>query len=322
MEKDLVISLKDFSDESAANMIGNFTVILIKQLEKQTQLNISKLKRVLISYDFEAALADVAKEYGYHSSSYTNSEQAVAIAQLQPKLTEDGLCSEFTLVLSITFFYDLFKEDGSISFDNINNIIHLMHHELIHIHEKNESRLDAGKLVDEYDDAILMTSTRSWSEFLANYMSAQTATSESIKMQLSTLETALIDVPKEIACLVNKYKAGLLSLNEMYFNVKKRVKLITNLYGYAFGYMSAIEIEANLYPPSLLDLLENTELSSLFKDLCESFLELTDIFFQGKLSSYEMFESANKTIHNIYKLYGLTLERQDDPNRGIYVHVT
>ncbi|MCX8581152.1 hypothetical protein J3U18_05540 [Gilliamella sp. B3482] len=318
MKNNLVISAQGFSDENTANIIANFTATLIKELVKQTQLNISKLKRVLISCDFESALADIAKEYGHESSSFTNNKQSVAIAQLLSKLTDNGLYSEFTLVLSVEFFYDLFNKDGSISLDHTSNIIHMMHHELIHIHEKNESRLDAGKLVDEYDDAILMTSTRSWSEFLANYMSAQTSTPKLIKMQLSSLETALIDIPKEIKSLVNRYKVGLLSLDEMYFNVKNKVKLIANLYGYAFGYMSSIKIEPNLYPPSLLDLLENTKLSSLLKKLAESFLELKDIFYQGKLSDYEMFENANKTIHSIYKLFGLTLDRQQGT---LYIHV-
>lgn len=318
MGNNLVISAQGFSDENTANIIVNFTAILIKELVKQNKLNISKLKRVLITYDFESSLADIAKEYGHKSSSFTNSKQAVAIAQLLPKLTDNGLYSEFTLVLSVGFFYDLFNKDGSISFDHASNIIHMMHHELIHIHEINESKFDAGKLIDGYDEAILMASTRSWSEFLANYMSAKTATTESIKMQLSILESALIDVPKEIEVSINKYKTGLLSLNDMYLDVKERIKLIVNLYGYAFGYISALEIEPELYPSSLLDLLENSKLSSLLKKLGESFLELKDIFYQGKLSDYEMFENANKTIHNIYKLFGLTLDRQQET---LYIHV-
>lgn len=104
----------------------------------------------------------------------------------------------------------------------------------------------------------------------------------------------------------------------MYLDVKERIKLIAKLYGYAFGYISALEIEPELYPSSLLDLLENSKLSSLLKKLGESFLELKDIFYQGKLSDYEMFENANKTIHNIYKLFGLTLDRQQET---LYIHV-
>lgn len=318
MENDLIISLKGFGDENTANLIGNFTSTVIKELEKEYKLNISKLKKILITYDFETALDEIAKEYGYESSSYTNNEHVTAIAQLQPKLDNTGLYSEFTLVLNITFFYELFNKDGSISFDNISNIIHMMHHELIHVHEKNECKFDAGKLVDEYDNSILMTSIKSWSEFLANYMSSKTATSELIKKDLYNLETALIEVPKEIEFFVKKYKTGILSLDDMYFNVTQRIKLITSLYGYAFGYISAIEISPELYSSSLLDLLKTTKLSSLLRDLGKCFLELTNLFNQGELSDYNMFENANKTVLSIYELFGLSLERQD---RGLYVHV-
>lgn len=104
MGNNLVISAQGFSNEKTANIIANFTSILIKKLVKQNKLNISKLKRVLITYDFESSLADIAKEYVHKSSSFTNSKQAVAIAQLLPKLTDNGLYSEFTLVLSVGFF--------------------------------------------------------------------------------------------------------------------------------------------------------------------------------------------------------------------------
>ncbi|PXZ04336.1 hypothetical protein [Gilliamella apicola] len=318
MENDLIISLKGFGDENTANLIGNFTSTVIKELEKEYKLNISKLKKILITYDFETALDEIAKEYGYESSSYTNNEHVTAIAQLQPKLDNTGLYSEFTLVLNITFFYELFNKDGSISFDNISNIIHMMHHELIHVHEKNECKFDAGKLVDEYDNSILMTSIKSWSEFLANHMSSKTATPELIKKDLYNLETALIEVPKEIEFFVKKYKTGILSLDDMHFNVTQRIKLITSLYGYAFGYISAIEISPELYSSSLLDLLKTTKLSSLLKDLGKCFLELTNLFNQGELSDYNMFENANKTVLSIYELFGLSLERQD---KGLYVHV-
>ena len=319
MENDLIISLQGFSDENTAKLIGNFTSTIIKELEKEYKLNISKLKKILITYDFDKALDEIAKEYGYKSSSYTNNEHVTAIAQLQPKLDSKGLYSEFTLVLSIAFFYELFNKDGSISsFDNISNIIHMMHHELIHVHEINECKFDAGKLVYEYDNAILMTSTRSWSEFLANYMSSKTATPEIIKKDLNTLETVLIKVPKEIESFVKEYKTGSLSLNDMYFNVVQKIKLIANSYGYAFGYISALEISPELYPSSLSDLLEKTKLGLLLKELGKYFLELTNIFNQGNLSDYNIFENANKTVLSIYKLFGLSLERQD---KQLYVHV-
>lgn len=318
MENDLIISLQGFGDEKNANLIGNFTSTIIKELEEKYKLNISKLKKIIITYNFETALDEIAKEYGYNSSSYTNNEHVTAIAQLQSKLDSGGLYSEFTLVLSIAFFDELFNKDDSISFDNIRNIIHMIHHELIHVHEKNECKFDAGKLIDEYDNAILMTSIRSWSEFLANHMSSKTATPELIKKELYNLETVLIEVPKEIEFFVKKYKSGILSLNDMYFNVNQRIRLIASLYGYSFGYISAIEISPELYSSSLLDLLKTTKLSSLLKDLGKCFLELTNLFNQGELSDYNMFENTNKSVLSIYELFGLSLERQD---KGLYIHV-
>lgn len=306
MENDLVISLQGFDDENTANLIGDFTLTIIKDLEKEYNLNISKLKKVLIAYDFETALKDISKEYG-HDESYNN-EHVIAISQLQPKFDSKGLYSEFTLVLSIAFFYNLFEKDNSISFDNISGIIHMMHNELIDIHQKNEFKFDAGKLDDEHNDAIFVTSIRSWQNFLANCMSAKTATPEFIKIDLYSLETALIEYPEEIESFIEEYKNDSLSLNDMYLNVALRIKSIADSYGSAFGFISSLEISPELYPSSLSDLLENTKLGLLLKELGKCFLELTNIFNQGNLTDYSMFENANKIVLSIYKLFGLSHE--------------
>ncbi|WP_065557034.1 hypothetical protein [Gilliamella sp. wkB178] len=58
MENNLVVSAQGFSDEKSTNITINPTAILIKELIKRNQLNISKLKRVLITCDFESMLTE------------------------------------------------------------------------------------------------------------------------------------------------------------------------------------------------------------------------------------------------------------------------
>ncbi|MGI2130385.1 hypothetical protein ACRN93_03535 [Shewanella baltica] len=322
MESDLMISLEGFPSESDANLLGNTVMYAIRTLYQQYQLDISRLKRVLISTDFASALASVTTGYGHVlPASYTNSKQAKAIAQLIIK----GANEEFTLVLDINFFFDWFNSEGKlvINESNLPAVLHMIHHELIHIHEKNVlTQLDYSRLIDDYDDALLMSATRSWSEYLANLKSANSAPDETIKLFLEQFDTIINEVPDEISSLVLNYQNRLIPLNKMYIEAKQRIKLITTSYAYAFGYVDAFNIDLNTHFSEIAQSLEESKLSHTLHQLGKSFKGVTELYEQGLISSFDDFNQITKAIDNMFKVFGLTLERTfDEAGSGLYIHV-
>lgn len=322
MEPDLIISLEGFSSESDANTLGNTVMDAIRTLHQQFQLDISGLKRVVISTDFASALSSVTTEYGHVlPSSYTNSKQAKAIAQLVTK----GSKEEFTLVLDINFFFDWFNSEYQLEINesNLPPVLHLIHHELVHIHEKNVlTQLDPSRLIDNYDDALLMSATRSWSEYLANLKSATSAPNETIKLFLEQFDTIIKEVPDEIISLVWNYQNGLIPLDKMYIEVKTRIKLITTSYAYAFGYVDAFNIDLDSHFPEIVQSLKESKLSNTLLQLGESFKSVTELYEQALILSFDDFDQITKVIDNIFKAFGLTLERTfDKAGTGLYIHV-
>ncbi|PSU58377.1 hypothetical protein [Photobacterium phosphoreum] len=322
MEQDLMISLEDFASQTDANSLGNAVMESIRALHKQHQLDLTGLKRILISFDFANALKKVTEGYGHISpSSFTDSKQAIAVAQLVTK----GAREEFTLVLGIDFFFEWFNSDCrfEIREDNISVVLHRIHHELIHIHEKNVlTQLDASLLIDGYDDALLMAATRSWSEYLANLKSASSAPEETVRMFIEQLDTIIKEVPHEIESLVRKYQCRLISLDEMYIAVKDRIKLIVNSYAYAFGCVDAFGIDLDSYFPELTKSLKESKLSDTFYQLGISFKYVTELYEQRLVESFDAFDEIVKVIDSIFKVFGLTLERtQSDSGVGLYIHV-
>ncbi|WP_037027009.1 hypothetical protein [Psychromonas aquimarina] len=322
MEQDLTISLEDFASETDANSLGNAVMSAIRALHKQHQLDLTGLKIILISFDFASALKKVTEGYGHISpSSFTDSKQAIAIAQLVTK----GAREEFTLVLGIDFFFEWFNNDGrcEIREDNISVVLHRIHHELIHIHEKNVlAQLDASLLIDAYDDALLMSATRSWSEYLANLKSASSAPEETVDLFLEQLDTIIKEVPNEIESLVRKYQYRLILLDEMYIAVKDRIKLISNSYAYAFGYVDAFGIDLESSFPEITKSLKESQLSDTLQQLGISFKVVTESYEQGFIESYDAFDEIVKVIDSMFKVFGLTLERtQSDNGIGLYIHV-
>lgn len=322
MEDNLNVSVQGFNNVDTARMLGKLTLEAIRSLENAHKLDISKLKKIVISFDFSSALETISDEYNHKSkATFTNSKQAIAVAKLLAKMEDDGKVSEYTLLLSWDFFIEIFESDGSISLENISHVLHRLHHELIHIHEDNKNSFDSNRVVDDYDHAMLTTGMRAWSEYLANYMSSASVTDDSIINTLSTLEAVLTEVPLEIRELVFKYKVRQLSLVDMHFAVTERIKLIANMYGYAQGYIDGAEIDMDAHFPMLLEILTTSDLAVPLKGLGDAFLLIKSDFEKQGIHDFEVFNSASNAINELYKSFGLQIERSSDPKMGLYIHV-
>ncbi|TDX13029.1 hypothetical protein EDF88_4310 [Buttiauxella sp. BIGb0552] len=326
MEPDFNISVEGFNTVEEANDIGNLVLTATKALAEQHNMSISKLKSIVISYDFGTALQRVASSYNHKSSSsFTDSKQGTAVGQLVSKIGSNGQCDEYTLVLSVNFFVELFNDEGKISLNEkgIRAVIHRIHHELVHVHEKNTlTCLDQSFNVNEYGEVLLISATKAWSEYLANFMSSLSAPQEIVDDFLDNLNIVMIEVPHEIETLIWNYKNHIIPLDIMFFEVKKRVKLIANSYGYAMGYVHALNINLEIYLPELAATLSNSKLKKSLADLDNAFEKLTERYKNNNIEGYNDFSNITAAIDSIFNVFGLTLECPDWSDKsGLYIHV-
>ncbi|HHA1934139.1 TPA: hypothetical protein ACOEP6_002588 [Enterobacter ludwigii] len=326
MEPDFNISLEGFNTAEEANEIGNLVLTATKALAEQHNMNISKLKAIVISYDFGTALQRVTSSYNHKSSSsFTDSKQGTAVGQLVSKIGSNGLCNEYTLVLSANFFVELFNDEGKVSVkeEGIRAVIHRIHHELVHVHEKNTlTCLDQSLSVNDYGEALLISATKAWSEYLANFMSSRSAPQEIVDDFLDNLKTVIIEVPNEIDTFIWNYKNHITPLDIMFFEVKKRIKLIINSYGYAIGYVHALNINLEIYFPELAATLSDSKLKNSLADLSNAFENLMEKYKSNNIEGYSDFRDITVAVDSIFKVFGLTLECPDWSNESsLYVHV-
>lgn len=326
LETNFKITLEGFATKEEANNIGNFTLEAIRVLTNNLNLEISKLKCVVISYNFSEALQKVTSTYQHKSpSSFTNSKQGAAVGQLVSKIGNDGLCEEYTLVLSIDFFVELFN-DGSflkLKEEGYCAVIHRIHHELVHVHEKNLlTCLAQNFTVNEYGSALLISATRAWSEYLANYMSSGSAPQETIDLFLENLDTVVNEVSDEIEKLIWSYKLDNISLNEMYLEVKKRIRLIINSYAYAMGYVHSLNINIEEYDPKLALTLSNSKIRYQLSELGIAFQNLYGKFNDQHITGFDDYREITIVIDEIFKQFGLVLECPNwSGDCELYIHV-
>lgn len=320
------ITLEGFATEEEANNIGRFTLEAIRALNNNLNLEISKLKCIVISYNFSEALQNITSTYQHKSpSSYTNSKQGAAVGQLVSKIGNDGLCEEYTLVLSIEFFAELFN-DGSflkLNEEGYRAVIHRIHHELVHVHEKNLlTCLAQNFTVNEYGSALLISATRAWSEYLANYMSSGSAPQETIDLFLENLDTVVNEVSDEIGKLIWDYKRYNTPLSEMYLEVKKRIRLIINSYAYAMGYVHSLNINIKEYDPKLSLTLSNSKIRYQLSELGIAFQNLYGKFNDQHITGFDDYREITIVISEIFKQFGLVLECPDwSSDCELYIHV-
>ncbi|WP_410964681.1 hypothetical protein [Salmonella sp. ZJCDC-24] len=326
METNFEITLEGFATEEEANNIGRFTLEAIRALNNNLNLEISKLKCIVISYNFSEALQKITSTYQHKSpSSYTNSKQGAAVGQLVSKIGNDGLCEEYTLVLSIEFFAELFN-DGSflkLNEEGYRAVIHRIHHELVHVHEKNLlTCLAQNFTVNEYGSALLISATRAWSEYLANYMSSGSAPQETIDLFLENLDTVVNEVSDEIGKLIWDYKRYNTPLSEMYLEVKKRIRLIINSYAYAMGYVHSLNINIKEYDPKLSLTLSNSKIRYQLSELGIAFQNLYGKFNDQHITGFDDYREITIVISEIFKQFGLVLECPDwSSDCELYIHV-
>ncbi|EDT7401237.1 hypothetical protein AHX81_002690 [Salmonella enterica subsp. enterica] len=326
LETNFEITLEGFATEEEANNIGRFTIEAIRALNNNLNLEISKLKCIVISYNFSEALQKITSTYQHKSpSSYTNSKQGAAVGQLVSKIGNDGLCEEYTLVLSIEFFAELFN-DGSflkLNEEGYRAVIHRIHHELVHVHEKNLlTCLAQNFTVNEYGSALLISATRAWSEYLANYMSSGSAPQETIDLFLENLDTVVNEVSDEIGKLIWDYKRYNTPLSEMYLEVKKRIRLIINSYAYAMGYVHSLNINIKEYAPKLSLTLSNSKIRYQLSELGIAFQNLYGKFNDQHITGFDDYREITIVISEIFKQFGLVLECPDwSSDCELYIHV-
>lgn len=311
MEPDFSVSVEGHFEEGEAQRLGKFAFDVTKALAEGCKLNISKLKKIVISPDFASALQKATSEYNHKApSSFTQSKQATAAGQLVTKTGPDGQPEEFTLVLSTSFFVALFNEEGRYvaSDEGVKIALHLLHHELIHVHEKNTLTCLSGDFeINEYGDVLLLSSTRVWSEYLANFMASTSVPQEKVDEFLDNLLRVLSEVPLEIDELVLNYAERGMPLDEMYLEVKKRIRLIVNSYGYAFGYVDGVGIDLSVYFPELATALSDSKLSKPLGKLCDALRELMVKYKNNDIEGYDGFSEVSEAIDSIFNSFGLTL---------------
>jgi len=322
MEPDLQISVKGLSQDLALE-VGNTIAAIIKAFRSADgNLDFRRMHRIVVTTDFAGELAELStKTASGNQITHTNEDYAVAVAKVM--IIPDGDKVEICPILSARYAAALVPE-GSEGYDadNFYYILHLLHHELCHVHDDNK-KIDAlhdVMLKHHYkgkDMFIRPLSEICWSEYIANLLSSKTATETNLKDIVTSFEDAVKrtknDIDNEI--LSYRYHGDLDKLLEIF---KRHGEFLVKMATYTMGYMDGLRVTLEELSIETAETISGSYFESTWEDMHEALKEMRSVYPKG-WKDLSIYNQLSDVLEKYYDKMGLILSTTEDG--GAYVDI-
>jgi hypothetical protein len=299
--------------ESWIDKLQSVIISLIYGLVRLTPpLDFRRMYRIIVTENFSETLNDLSelKQTG-NKISYTNEEYAVAVAKIVLLPVADGI--EIVPVFASQYLSALISED--INSDNFRYTLHLMHHEFCHVHDEN-------KKIDALRDVILKQSYKGkesflfplaescWAEYIANFMSANTAMDSNIFDTTNSLNEAILRTKNRITEKIDhyRYNADLQHLLEVF---ERDGKFLIKAAAYTLGYLDGLNTNLETINKTTATTLNGSYFEKIWKRLHIVLTEMRERY-QEDWNGIQFYQELADIVDEYYKTMGFVLSTVED----------
>lgn len=278
---------------------------VINNLVEMFQINVEYLDRVVFTSQFEDELKYLIPFTRYKTDiQYTKNSTSVATA----KVVEVIIYNEIKFIIVCNELIPSFFQSSN---ENETKVaIHLLHHELSHIHDYYNLRYFDKKILDykfkPTDKYYFNIAHRVWSEFFANYNSIQTICEDSMNISFTNFIHGVSIINESIFLNKLRYQKRLISLDEFDFILLRDTQFVYSMLAYLLGYIAAAR---NIAKDTSIN-LEGLE-GHFFEDLAQEMLlileELLDKY-PAEWNDISIFDKLKANIFRFYEKIGITVE--------------
>lgn len=251
--------------------------LLIRIIDQLPELDLSALEYIVIPDDFGKEMGDFQKKYGL-PVGYTNNEFGVAMGKALSYI--DGDQMKVSIFIDPKMIYLLFDEE------NRQKSIHLIHHELCHVHDdkikyKAFGVIDLEELFMKTPDKVRQVSYAHadliWSEYIATRLSASSKP-DGHTHYVDSLVTLLPETKEKCDKAIQSYlNDDGIETKECFNEIQLTCSLLLKIVAYFLGYCHASDID----PP---------------KEINEHVKQFP--YLNG------VWEELSPTLHKMYSTYG------------------
>lgn len=314
MEPDLQISIKGLPEDQA-HILGNTIANIIEFFEKiDESLDFRRMHRIVVTADFAGELVELSEQtVSGNQITHTNEDYAVAVAKVMI-LPGDEL--EILPILNAQYIKALVLEESENNgADNFNYILHLLHHELCHVHDNNK-KIDSFyhlMLTHHYegkDIFIRPLSEICWSEYIANFLSSKTVTDANLIDIVTSLIDAIkrtkSDIDNEI--LLYRYHGDLEKLLDIF---KRHGEFLVKVAAYTIGYLDGLGVTLEELSPEASKIIIGSYFESTWQAMHEALKEMKRAYPED-WRDLSIYNNLAEALENYYDKMGLILSSTED----------
>jgi hypothetical protein len=284
-------------------------------------LNLKRLKQVVVSYNYNEALAAVDQEAPVSGPlTATNDEIAVGIA-MTPTVLRDGEAMS-VMVLNATYMAVLAVEETAENAALREQMIYTLAHECGHVHDLDIRATCMPDIILKrrlsFRDGILLgIASGCWDEYMACRLSAFIAKESALRPLEDTFCTALERAKDRANAAIRQYR--------MHADVSRVTKEVAEIYkrvmvyaAYMLGHIDGTEGDVAVLAPKALDALERQPyFKPFFSRLHDELRAMHSIY--GEWKGLDVYEPLKQLADDLLKLGGIDIQPRADET--VYVAI-
>jgi hypothetical protein len=313
------IDLSGYAKEEFARSVGEAINGWLQMFGKI--LNLKRLKQVVVSYNYDEALAAV--DQGAPVSGplkATNDEIAVGIAMTPTVLREGEAMS--VMVLNAAYMAVLAVEETPGNAALREQVIYTLAHESAHVHDLDVRATCMPDIILKqrlsFRDGILFRiASGCWDEYIACRLSAFIAREAGLRPLEETFCAALIGARERANGAIRQYRmhADVSRVTNEVAAIYRRVMVYA---AYLLGHIDGIDGDVAALVPKAMETLEREPYFKPFFSRLRDELRAMYVTY-GEWKSLDVYEPLKQLADELLKLGGIDIQPRAD--EGAYVHV-
>lgn len=311
IKPNLTIEVNGLSEENEKQAAKAITAILKGLIEVYgDSLDLSMLDRIILSTKFNEALAQITVEFALGEPlSFTKTKHSLGVGQVV-MIPEPS--PKILLLLNAAFVSACLKSNATDDILTLDELIHLFHHELSHVHDYTK-RFNLNKSPDnekaQFKDELLVPMIKTcWAEYWANFFSARTAPKEFIVSKANSLMKAIPRIDKEIGKLRAAFLEKTMSIEQVVnrFSKEEGLFLIREA-AYLAGYLDGLKKPLGYFSYELKRLLQSSYFLETWISLRKD-LKTMRKQYPNSFESTKIYSKVKLTIESYFNIMGFELE--------------
>lgn len=309
----LNIRINGLNDSTSIKVVGAITEII----EEYSYLDFRRFENIIITSNFERDIENLTNNTKTAlKNKYISNDDTLAVVLTVPKNDD----FELVLVIKSNFITSIIQNHNEQSYKDA---LHIIHHELAHIHDNNK-KIDIFKELMKtstykgIDSVIYPIAEECWSEYIANYISSNSAIDTSFPhIMAKNLVTKINETSFNIKTQLMAYQINR-RREDLLISSIEQIKSLLKTASYLQGYLHGFEITLEELDYDADYTLE----CSYFKDIWEAmqyeFTSIRGVYPEG-IINLNIYKNLAFYIEGFYNQMGIVFDEEDSGEIKIHL---